>query len=149
MISFCRAGGPLSSSPIPRSGCFLSFFYDGVPPPGPPRHTSALLECLIDDSNPASPCAGYPAHGSRVRREREKPLSGQRLLRFASLPSGRGSLRRRPRGAIRVACAAMACYGLIVCHAHVFIRGNLEHQTQSLLHSCFDSFCSAQEVALP
>ena len=36
---------------------------DGLPPPGPPRHTSAA-QCLTTRTREASPCAGYPAHGS-------------------------------------------------------------------------------------
>ena len=36
---------------------------DGLPPPGPPRHTSAA-QCLTARTREASPCAGYPAHGS-------------------------------------------------------------------------------------
>ena len=36
---------------------------DDLPPPGPPRHTSAA-QCLTARTREASPCAGYPAHGS-------------------------------------------------------------------------------------
>ena len=36
---------------------------DGLPPPGPPRHTSAA-QCLTTRTREASPRAGYPAHGS-------------------------------------------------------------------------------------
>ena len=36
---------------------------DDLPPPGPPRHTSAA-QCLTTRTHEASPCAGYPAHGS-------------------------------------------------------------------------------------
>ena len=36
---------------------------DDLPPPGPPRHTSAA-QCLTTRTREASPRAGYPAHGS-------------------------------------------------------------------------------------
>ena len=36
---------------------------DDLPPPGPPRHTSAA-QCLTTRTREASPCAGYPAHES-------------------------------------------------------------------------------------
>ena len=38
---------------------------DGLPPPGPPRHTSAA-QCLTTRTHEASPCAGYPAHGGSL-----------------------------------------------------------------------------------
>ena len=34
---------------------------DDLPPPGPPRHTSAA-QCLTTRAHETSPCAGYPAH---------------------------------------------------------------------------------------
>ena len=38
---------------------------DDLPPPGPPRHTSAA-QCLTTRTHEASPCAGYPAHGGSL-----------------------------------------------------------------------------------